>query len=77
MGYPEPEEARDDPAGTLPIAPALALGEDQPSGSRAPELALETPLAPQEVRQVPVIRIVAIVSAIVLGLAALWLRANV
>ena len=47
------------------------------SAAAAVRLPNEMPLAPQEVSQLPIIRIAAVVSALTLGIVALWLRAKV
>lgn len=58
------------------ISPEAEVTEPADS-SRVAEVPSETPLAPQEVRVLPVTRILAVVSAVVLGLVALWLRSKV
>lgn len=70
--------------GATPGARAVTPEDVQPGDSggeremAAPaEFPSAAPLAPQEVRQLPVVRIAAIVSALTLGIVALWLRARV
>ncbi|MFQ5857442.1 MAG: hypothetical protein ACE5LU_17690 [Anaerolineae bacterium] len=83
--YPAPPTLEDSDRGITPVVQAMPQGEIPPqadiegqaSGPPALEVARETPLAPQEVRQLPVVRIAAIVSALMLGTVALWLRARV
>ncbi len=83
-GYPMPPLAMSNIVAT-PVVQAPAEVERMPeqqmageaAGSQAPIVPGVTPLAPQEVRQFPVIRVIAVVSALVFGLVALWLRARV
>lgn len=70
-----------------PVAQALARSEgdrseevpnaERESSAAVLEIARETPLAPQEVDELPVTRILALLSALTLGIVALWLRARI
>lgn len=53
----------------------IAAARDEPAAP-AISLAADTPLAPQEVRDFPATRLVALLSALTLGIVALWLRAR-
>lgn len=87
--YPAPESTAPAPAAPdalqTPAVQALRQEAPQPaveSRAREPESRIagapnETPLAPQETRELPITRIISITSALVLGLIALWLRARV
>ena len=84
-GYPAPPAGGEIGATTTPATQAMSQGELTPETDaareaaelRPPDFAAETPLAPQEVREWPVARILALMGAVVFGLVALWLRTRI
>jgi len=84
-GYPAPPVAGEAGVTATPAAQAKSQGELTPEteaaseagGLRPPDVAAEAPLAPQEVREWPVARILALMGAVLFGLVALWLRARI
>jgi hypothetical protein len=84
-GYPAPPAADVASPAATPGGQAMSQDtfppESRPaagtSGSRVPEASHEIPLAPQAVLRFPVGRIAALVSAVVFGLVALWLRTKI
>lgn len=84
-GYPAPPAAGEAGVTATPAAQAMSQNDLTPeteaaseaAGLRPPGFAAETPLAPQEVREWPVARILALMGAVLFGLVALWLRARI
>lgn len=61
-----------------PVSPEQGPGgQNKPIESQAPIVSHDTPLAPQEIKKLPVVSITAMVGAVTLGVIALWLRAKV